>query len=286
MQSIRSDPSFTQSKTLRKGVDPWDPVKDVFTSQTRLKNELKRKKERKKLHWERPICLLVERTAPLSLEEAKEKPRYFKCGLFWGNLDVPEMHVALLISVLEYFTEKRLRKDVLPFVTRKADISLRLLGWLATNYVKEHPVTYLITCKDASKRTINVLQSYHAMMKQYHRRHFDPFRRKYRIYFTIDDESYGTTIGQLLFLKWVAEEFVVDYARNFKTEIENHMLIHTDAKREEREKEEEMGITHKRSEFIKKKHRGITMFAYDFMEDYSEGEESESDEDEMQDKKR
>lgn len=274
---ITDDPCFVRSKNI----DTLDPCSTFFKSIDSYKKEMERKKKMKKLQWQYPISKILETVGALK-KDALAKPRFFSCGTFWGNLDVPEKHVQLLINELAYFTEDRLRKNVVPFVTRKDEVSLRLLGWLITNYVKEYPVIYVVNEEIGGKqisRTVNVLQSYLAAMKQHHRRHFDPFRRNDRLYFSVDDVAYETTIGQLLFLKWVAEEHVIHYARTNRKEIEEHMLLHTDAKREEREKEAALGIPHRRSEFIKVKRQGISMFSYDQVEEDSD-EESEEEEDE------
>lgn len=70
-------------------------------------------------------------------------------------------------------------------LTGKCPVSLRLVEWFV-NYDKV-----------ASKE-------YHAQLKAYTRRLFDPFRRQARI--VVEGRGFDTTIGQMNFFKWLIEE--------------------------------------------------------------------------------
>lgn len=70
-------------------------------------------------------------------------------------------------------------------ITGKCPVSLRLVEWYV-NYDK-------VASKD-----------YHAQLKAYTRRLFDPFRRQARI--VVEGRGFDTTIGQMNFFKWLIEE--------------------------------------------------------------------------------
>lgn len=240
---------------------------------------MSKKRANKKLRWEKPIRNMLKVSKHTKKNMEKSTPKFFTIRHFWGPLTIPEKHVNLLRTVSDYFTVDVLRTHVIPFVTRSDDIPLRLIGWLVVNYVKEFPVVYMWKGEDGKQpeRQVNVLQGYSECMKRYHRRHFDPFRRKHRIFFEVDNVVYETTIGQLLFLQWAFRDGVVQYARNHAKEIETHMINYNYAKLVEKETDKKNGVRHKRSEFVKSKRRKMTMVKYEIVENCSDNEEEKDD---------
>ena len=70
----------------------------------------------------------------------------------------------------------------------------------------------------------NVHHSYKSQLKAYSKKKFDPFCRRDRILFKLDDDNeIETTIGQLNFLKWAFSNLIIDYIIDHKKEIENDM---------------------------------------------------------------
>ncbi len=277
---------ITKASKAEGSKDPFDPYLDVFKDTDRMKEEMKRKEERKKMRWEKPIHHMLRYSKVSRAEMEKKHPKFFQCGAFWGPLTIPEKHVSLIMSVLSYFTEDVLREQIVPFVNRDDSIPLRLLGWLVVNYVKEYNVTYIWQGLDGKQkpRTVNVFQGYDALMRRYHRRHFDPFRRRYRIFFELDDVVYETTIGQLLFLQWAFQDGVVEYTRKHSKKIDTHMFIHTEAKKKEKEEDAARGVRHRRSECVKKKRRTIGFLNFSLEEgesDFASDDESGVDSDNM-----
>ena len=257
-----------------------DPSSSALEAKDGIKEAIAKRKLRKRLRWEKPIHETLKHAKQTKEEVETSTRKFFKCGHFWGPLTIPEKHVGLLrASVVSYFTPDVLKTQVLPFLTRSDDIPLRLLGWLVVNYVKEFPVTYEWAGMDgkANPRVVNVLQGYNELMKRYHRRHFDPFRRKHRIFFEVDDKVYETTIGQLLFLQWAFQDGVVDYARKHAKAIEAHMNVYNAAKTIEKEEDRKKGVRHRRSEFVKTTRRKIGFMCVDLIEHDSEFEDSESE---------
>ena len=70
---------------------------------------------------------------------------------------------------------------------------------------------------------LNVYHSYKSQLKAYSKKRFDPFCRRDRIDFVINDYTIETTIGQLNFFKWAIKNLVIDYIIDNKKEIENDM---------------------------------------------------------------
>jgi len=113
-------------------------------------------------------------------------------------------------------------------------VSLRSVDWFITNYSKKHNIYYKIYIdknnnltfeSDNNKliKNINVFQSYKAQLKAYSKKKFDPFCRRERIDFKINDSIISTTIGQLNFFKWAIDNLIIDYIVEHQDEIEKDM---------------------------------------------------------------
>lgn len=241
-----------------------------------LKARMKRRDERKRLQWERPVgrklgvaLEMMEKAkgfadAPTRAElRCAAKATWTLGPSFYGTMDFPEKQFNILRAESASFTPSFLRHWVLPFVQREQTIPLRLLQWLVVNYVKDNAVTYVWQPKDpdgnpvGKPRDVSVAAGYNANMDKYHRRHFDAFRRRDRIYFEMDGKPYGTTVAQLLFLRWAWLDGVVDFTKRHVKEIETHMFVHSVAKKKEKAANEAAGRKHRRSECVKRKRTSI-----------------------------
>ena len=128
----------------------------------------------------------------------------------------------LLKTLYTYFTKAKF-EIVLSVLDRKNnDVSLRLLDWLVTNYAKKNNTCYNI---DEKNINFNIFISYKSQLKAYSKRQFDPFCRRSRIVFSIDELKLSTTIGQLNFFRWAINNNVIKYAKDNYKEIEDDMLI-------------------------------------------------------------
>lgn len=145
-------------------------------------------------------------------------------------------------SLVNFYTipnNKLKLKDIL--IDNKHKISLRSIDWFITNYSKKNNIYYHIyynkTTKtysfdnidnndndnDSDIKNINVYLSYKSQLKAYSKKKFDPFCRRDRITFKIDDTIIETTIGQLNFFKWAIENMIIQYVIDNKKEIEKDM---------------------------------------------------------------
>ena len=79
--------------------------------------------------------------------------------------------------------------------------------------------------KNNSYRTnMSVFHSYKSQLKAYSKKRFDPFCRRDRLLFNIDDDhSIESTIGQLNFFKWALEYKIIDYITDNLEAIEKDM---------------------------------------------------------------
>jgi len=144
----------------------------------------------------------------------------------------------LLLDSLHIFFKKEYNRDkLLSVLSDEKNISLRSIDWFITNYSKKDNTYYIIYGdknnnpsfeeKDNSyRKNMNVFHSYKSQLKAYSKKKFDPFCRRNRLLFKIDDNnSIETTIGQLNFFKWAISNLVIEYICNNKKEIETDMNI-------------------------------------------------------------
>jgi len=170
---------------------------------------------------------------------------------------------TLLLESLHNFYVKPYNRDKLVHLLNDHDsISLRSIDWFITNYSKKNNSYYIVyTDKDGNpsfndsenkyRNNMNVFHSYKSQLKAYSKRKFDPFCRRDRILFEIDeDHSVETTIGQLNFFKWAISNMIVDYIELHKDEIEydmnsslKQMKMNSDKKDGSRKKRQELSLS-------------------------------------------
>lgn len=141
----------------------------------------------------------------------------------------------LLESLYIFYRNVYNRDKLLSVLSEEKNISLRSIDWFITNYSKKEN-TYYIIYEDSDKNPIfeekdnnykknmNVFHSYKSQLKAYSKKKFDPFCRRNRILFKIDENhSIETTIGQLNFFKWAISNLIIEYIINNKELIETDM---------------------------------------------------------------
>jgi hypothetical protein len=129
----------------------------------------------------------------------------------------------LMKSLIIFFKERFYLDQVIPIISGKSNISLRILDWFVTNFSKKNNIHYQVNINDKIKNFI-VYLDYKAQLKAYSKRQFDPFCRRERISFiSHDNEELITTIGQLNFFRWSIENNILDYIGKNYDLIENDM---------------------------------------------------------------
>lgn len=175
----------------------------------------------------------------------------------------------LLESLHSFFKIPYNGYKLLSVLSDDKSISLRSIDWFITNYSKKNNIYYLIyTNKNGNpsfddenneyRNNMNVFHSYKSQLKAYSKKRFDPFCRRDRLLFKIDDDhSVETTIGQLNFFKWAISNLVVDYIELYKDEIEHDMNTSLKIMKENSDKKD--GSRKKRQELSLSATRGLKM---------------------------
>jgi hypothetical protein len=131
---------------------------------------------------------------------------------------------VLLRSLEKYYDDNPAAFDTLQAVLGgRANMSLRVLDFLVTNYAKKRNVVYLVRVGKAGHEAFNIYPQYESQLKAYNKIFFDPFARKHKVLF----RGLDSTCGQLNFFKWAITNGVLDYAREHKAAIEADMLQST-----------------------------------------------------------
>jgi len=129
----------------------------------------------------------------------------------------------LMQSLIQFFSNREYLDKVVPIITGKSNISLRILDWFVTNYSKKNNINYQITINNKVKNFI-VYLDYKSQLKAYSKKQFDPFCRRERISFIDhDNNDLITTVGQLNFFRWSIENNILDHIEENYSIIENDM---------------------------------------------------------------
>jgi len=179
---------------------------------------------------------------------------------------------TLLLESLHNYYRKPYNRDKLIGILNDSKISLRSIDWFITNYSKKNNSYYIIyediegdpsfdDVENKYRNNMNVFHSYKSQLKAYSKRRFDPFCRRDRLLFQIDDDhSVETTIGQLNFFKWAISNLVTDYIELYKEEIEHDM--NTSLKLMKENSDKKKGSRKKRQELSLSATRGLKMNHY------------------------
>lgn len=128
----------------------------------------------------------------------------------------------ILNSLNEFYKNNNKFNEIIKVITGKDIISLRVIDYFITNYCKFNNIKI---------NNINIYFEYKNMLKSYNKKFFDPFCRinvrnnTNKIIFKFDDNNIIiTTIGQLNFFKWIINNNILYYIRQYHTDILNHMV--------------------------------------------------------------
>ena len=170
-------------------------------------------------------------------------------------------NTILLESLNKFYRIPHNRDKLINILNDHDSISLRSIDWFITNYSKKNNTYYIVYQDDNNiptfdesenyKNNMNVFHSYKSQLKAYSKKRFDPFCRRDRILFHLDENnSVETTIGQLNFFKWAISNLIIDYIELHKIEIENDMNTslklmkeNSNKKNGERKKRQELSLS-------------------------------------------
>ena len=159
----------------------------------------------------------------------------------------------LMQSLINFYKNKKNISNILPIISGKSNISLRIIDWFVTNYAKKKN----IMLNSTNKSSIFIYLDYKSQLKAYSKKQFDPFCRRDRISFIYEDSVDGieTTVGQLNFFRWALKTKILDYIEKNITDIEKDMnqSVHSTYKKKspnsvkKRQKRHELSISATRS---------------------------------------
>jgi len=141
-----------------------------------------------------------------------------------STLHVTSQKDILMQSLILFFHKKDHVDELLPVIEGTSKISLRILDWFVTNYSKKFNTNYAIHGKEGGMKNFMVYISYKSQLKGYQKKQFDPFCRRERIKFIVQDgKEIITTVGQLNFFRWAIENKILRYISENFIEIEKDM---------------------------------------------------------------
>ncbi len=130
----------------------------------------------------------------------------------------------LMQSLINFFINRTNLDRIIPIITGKSNISLRILDWFVTNFSKKNNINYELVDTHNYKKNFIVYLDYKSQLKAYSKKNFDPFCRRERISFIDhDNNELITTVGQLNFFRWSIENKILDFVNDNYDIIEKDM---------------------------------------------------------------
>ena len=149
------------------------------------------------------------------------------------NFVISSKKDLLMQSLIQFFSDRKNLDQVVPIITGKSDLSLRILDWFVTNFSKKNNIHYQImvdkhgledVITEKQIKNFIVYLDYKSQLKAYSKKQFDPFCRRERISFIDhDNNELITTVGQLNFFRWSIENNILQYILENYEVIENDM---------------------------------------------------------------
>jgi hypothetical protein len=158
-------------------------------------------------------------------------------------INVHSRKSVLMNKISEFFEKESHLQELLSIISGDSTLSLRVIDFFVTNYSRKNEAIYEI-----GDESFMVHHSYKSQLKAYSKKQFDPFCRRERIIFFVEEfaevppnEKNGetvkaketkkirelakikTTVGQLNFFRWAIKNKVLLFIKNNQENIEKEM---------------------------------------------------------------
>ena len=125
----------------------------------------------------------------------------------------------IIQSLQSFYMNRSDLMEILKILDGESSMSLRLIDWFVTNYSKFHNISYI-----HKNQEFFVYIDYKNQLKAYSKKLFDPFCRRERILFQMNNvPAFLTTVGKLNFFRWAIEKGVLDFIALHLADIEKEM---------------------------------------------------------------
>lgn len=125
----------------------------------------------------------------------------------------------IMHTLIHFYEDENNLSSFIDIIDGHTRLSLRVIDWFVTNYAKQNETYFL---KDNMPYYIH--KNYKQQLKLYSKKQFDPFCRRERIDFLIDNDKYiETTIGQLNFFRWAISSGVISFLTKEIHKVEQEM---------------------------------------------------------------
>ena len=125
----------------------------------------------------------------------------------------------IIQSLQSFYVNRSDLMEILKILDGESSMSLRLIDWFVTNYSKFHNISYI-----HKNQEFFVYIDYKNQLKAYSKKLFDPFCRRERILFQMNNvPAFLTTVGKLNFFRWAIEKGVLDFIALHLADIEKEM---------------------------------------------------------------
>lgn len=155
-----------------------------------------------------------------------------------SNTDVPVtfLEKLLLQQLQAYFIKNPQILDECRLILEKNHcVSLRMLEFITTNLARKQEVGFFHRNDDGEIRYVDIYTIYKNTLGDYKKTNFDSFQRSSRIYFKIDGRvGVKTTIGQLVWLRFIFENKIMDWTKMNRNYVQSTMARALKAQRDNR----------------------------------------------------
>lgn len=201
--------------------------KKIYKTKKEINNENKEEKEQKEQLKQQPEYKEINNK--IVVEEQQEHTDIINSDVsdIIEIVELKPIEKIIYNNLKEFYMklEKVEMEKIVSIINGEYKISLRFMDWFVTRYCYLYKTSINVNNRFIKDTSFNVNINYKAQLKSYKKKRFDPFRRKKKFYFKINDFSILTTIGQLNFFKWAITNDIITYCEN-NYDLINNKVVH------------------------------------------------------------